>query len=356
MASLSADDEHRAHALMWLALCAGARVALAVPLDASNAPATAPAPSVVEHARWLTRGQQVEPVLLAGLRALGIPAQEARPHSRLVQLHTLRKTRTAVSSALESTGVPHMFIKGAALEGWLWGGKGWRGALDVDVVVEARHEHVARGVLHTLGYLQQVPRGRVASTHFGKERLFTAPPPWSPVDLHIRVLNRPFKEHTRALLQRRVVQPQPDGTRVPMPAGEDTLWLMAGNLAGDRFIPRIKLSLDAWALTQTQRLDWDAVVSRARAAGVDASLWALLRLVVVRLGGTVPPAVLAALRPIAPLAQWLETLAGVHGVPPRIRRRWQRVFLMDWPLSQQLGFPPHAVARWLALRAMDQVL
>lgn len=347
-----------ADALVWKALS----LALAQLQQAGEPPEIQPLPPlpVVDEALWLARGQQLEPLV-----ALGLARMTGEDHAQASALRVRAAASAAVSLSVQRqlsnglwrAGVRHAFLKGAAANARWWHGAAWRGSLDVDVLVHPTDGHVARGVLAALGWTPARSVSHPVTQRAGKELTYMPPDARAgvPVDLHTAAVNDPpLHDDTAGILARAQHLPLRHGGTLMVPEPEDMLWLAAGNLAGDRFLPRYKQAVDAWCLLVREPVDFALVQQRARAAGCDWALWALLRLVQVRLGAMVPQPVLTELAPPAWVLPAVETVAGIHGPPPRPLGRWRRLFQQDWVLSQRAGWPLHAAARWAVLRGLDR--
>jgi hypothetical protein len=326
-------------------------------LRAAASSSTSWAPALESHppsAEWVLRGvadrlrgQQMEAMGQAGFKALGWPwPAELTTHGARGRAVLLQSTRLDVSDQLKRRGIPHVFFKGALTDPLWWGGRGLRGGLDVDVLVSPRDFKGAREALVSGGFHEEIPAGHPVTTRVSKERTLVRGP--AAVDLHRRLLNSPpFHDDPDGVLRRAVEHATASGA-IWGPCLEDVLVLSAGNLAGDRFLPRVKLGLDAWAAV-IGGADVGVAAERARTWGCAWSFWALAALLQGRLNA--PSMVSNAPPPPRWLQPWLRHLA--VQAPLRIPGPLPQLLFQAWPLSERLGWPLHQSARWLALRTAD---
>lgn len=294
---------------------------------------------------------QLDGLVADGLLARGVAlpagaAERARRRS-LAQAVMLSTARAAVHDAFHAAGVPHVFLKGAVTDAAFLGGRGRRGVSDLDVLVPAAAEPEAHGALLALGYRRDLPPRHVATTLASKERCYLAAGQLA-VDLHVRALNSPpFGDDTPGILARAADWETPDGTRIPGPGAEDLVVIAVGNLAGDRFLPRYKMAVDAWGAL-AHAADAAVVEQRCRALGLGWAWWALAELLAARwqlsLHAALPP---PWARPV------LAGLAGVHGAPWRTPDKGLGALLAGWPWTERPDGALRAALRWAALRARD---
>lgn len=343
-----ADAWHRDH-LLWSALDAGLGLGL---LPASRVP-EAPPVHVVAALLTRARGMQLHAAAALGARALGWPLPpEVDPAAlaRQALAHALvhQATRQRVTRAFSRAGVTHVFLKGALMDPLFFGGRGLRGSLDVDVLVSPAQWKPAQQALWAEGFSRELPVGHPVTARAGKELTFRSGD--AVVDLHRGRMNSPpFVEDVDAVLARSTEYPVRGGV-IPGASPEDLVVGLVGNLANDRFLPRIKLGLDAAVLLARGGVDVAVVAQRCGDAGCAGAGWVLGQLLRAH-GMWAGPDLAAA--PYGLLRPWLGLLGGVFGEVPHPTSHLAREVLEAWPWSGRWGYPPVALARWALLRTAD---
>lgn len=264
----------------------------------------------------------------------------------------LHEHRRRVSAALDAREIPHVYLKGALSDALHWRGSGLRGTSDLDVLVAAGDADHAVQALSVLDARElDFSRYRV-SVGLGHARVLSLPTAGDLiVDLHTSLISEPpFRDPSEEVLQRAVVYRTAVGD-IRGPEREDALLFAAANLASDGFSGRAKLALDAACLLDEGGLRSDVVLARASEWGCAAAVWALLRIVEVRLGGRPDPSLMSALRPASRRRRaLLEALAGVHTAPLRLRGEPTRALFAPSSSSALAS-----LLRWGSLRVLDEL-
>jgi hypothetical protein len=297
-------------------------------------------------------------MVASGLQSLGVPDSmidlEERKSRSLRRALLLEHDRMSVSRALTSMGVDHLFFKGALSDPIWWGGRGMRGASDLDVLVTPSAEEESILALKGLGYRRVRTSTHLATEDASKERLFYHADLRShfPVDLHLGLLNSPpYRDPTDQVFQRAFIYEAATGT-IRGPSREDLLLLAAGNLGQSCFPERYKLAVDTACLLTREKLNLEMVLDRAAQWHVSMPLWGLLRLVQERLNIPLPERFLDEIAPVHLLRRIIERVAGVRSSPWHPGRGIKHV-LASWPLSGRTFWPIIATWQWACLRLAD---
>lgn len=295
-----------------------------------------------------------------GLQRLGA-AEDAtglneRAKRALRRALILEHDRVTISNALSAQHIDHLFFKGSLSDPLWWGGRGMRGATDVDILVPRSAEDSAARALISLGYERKQILTHLATEDASKERLFHHSDFQAhfPVDLHLGLLNEPpYCDPADQVFRRAVVYETAAGA-IRGPSYEDMMLLAAGNLGQSCFAERYKLAVDAACLLLREKLDLNIVASRAAQWGVTIPLWGLLRLVEERLHVPAPAWFLDRLAPFRPIRRVVERVAGVRRAPWHPEGTGGLV-LAGWPLTGRPFWPLEATWRWARLRIADRV-
>jgi hypothetical protein len=297
-------------------------------------------------------------MVACGFQRLGVPKEstglDERTPKALIRALILDHDRAAIGNAFLARGIEHLFFKGALSDALWWGGRGMRGASDIDVLVLRSAENEATHALLNLGYERHWIPTHLATEDASKERLFHHHDSKShfPVDLHIGLLNEPpYRDCADQVLQRAIVYETAVGP-IRGPCLEDMLVFAGGNLGQSCFAERYKLVVDAACLMLHEKLDLHIVASRADQCHITVPLWGLMRLIETRLQIPVPDWFLDRLTPRLPIKGIVERVAGVHNIPWHPKSSSGIVFA-SWPLSGCLFWPLIAASRWAMLRIAD---
>lgn len=274
-----------------------------------------------------------------------------------------------ILDALRDVGVCTLVLKGAYLAEHVWPTPALRPMSDIDLLARVADHERALEVLSSLGYApgaRAVPTFRHAAALCRAGRI--------PVDLHhtLDPCLPPFALPPDALWER--ARPC---TVAGVPAcalgPEDLLLHIATHMGYSHLLGTSLVSVcdvRAWVERFGPSADWDAIVARARAAGVRRFVYAALALAERALDAEVPRAPMAALRSpaddvvvegaLALLAAPPFVVVGAQAVtdpndtPPRRVARVARALLLS-PLRESLGpaLPAHTAERTLGAPARD---
>jgi hypothetical protein len=297
-------------------------------------------------------------MVASGLQRLGVPKEsidlDERTTKALRRALILDHDRVAIGNAFTARDIDHIFFKGALSDPLWWGGRGMRGATDIDVLVPRSAENEATHTLMDIGYERHRIPTHQATEDASKERSFHPRDSKShyPVDLHIGLLDDPpYHDPADQVLQRAIVYKTAVGP-IRGPCLEDMLVLAGGNLGQSCFAERYKLAVDAAYLILHEKLDLRIVASRADQCHVTVPLWGLMRLIEARLQIPVPDWFLDQLTPRLPIRGIVERVAGVRKIPWHPKSS-SGIVLASWPLSGRLFWPLVATSRWAMLRIAD---
>ncbi len=246
-----------------------------------------------------------------------------------------------------------VYLKSAWSEPVLYGGRGERTGIDVDVLVEEPRFVAFARALERHGFVRAVHPNHPVSAYAGKDWSFDAPAGYVAVDLH-RALAMPpwFHLPGEGPLARAISYDSLDGPIVSL-APEDQVVFLAAHLGTHC------LDLDDRHLEDIVRLcarfpvDWQVVVARAREAGLFGALTICAAALKER-GVDVPT---AALGPLG-TADWRGVLLRRFVDPRTMTRRrhlperLELVTLMP-VLSDKRAILPRFVIDYAGLRARD---
>ncbi len=268
----------------------------------------------------------------------------------------LQHDRARIGSAFDAAHIAHAFLKGALIDAVFFDGRGVREVADIDVLIHRADDVLAWRAMVGAGYHRFVPASSSATDDAAKERLHRREDgrPGFDVDLHLGLINEPpFHDFAVDALRRRVVYATSVGA-IPGLCPEDMLVHMGGNVGGDWLGAHAKLAGDTALLLGRFSIDLATVASRARRAGCDVALWALLRVAAERHGARVPAWLLAELAPTSMLRR--RAVERVLAGSVQARSQAERLVRIDWPLCGRPLWPIEKTARWASLRVQDRWL
>jgi hypothetical protein len=264
--------------------------------------------------------------LLAPLTAIAAqvpPAVLRRVGERVVHLAAinLRYTRQLATllDHLQAHGIRALAFKGPSLAAGMYGHLGARSSADLDLLVDRRSALRVRPLLMAQGYtLPPRRRKRGGALLYGlapgagrDDTLYPPHDDLAMVDVHVAFAfwTQGVRLDTRAMFAQAITI-EISGVRVPTLCADDLLLVLAihGMMHG-WCILRLVRDIDVVA---SHVADWDAVLSRARAARMRRVLHVALLLAHDLLGTRLPPHVLAT-------AAQDETAGAIAAsVPPRL--------------------------------------
>lgn len=228
-----------------------------------------------------------------------------------------------------AAGLRVVVYKGAALAARLYDEPWTRAMTDVDVLIgapQAAHFHdlLAR---HAFTPLATSP-GRTWSVKASHERTFV---PAAPGARLIDVHTAPAQPARYQFAVDEMLARSEPGRLFEAPVyfltAADELLVMAANQAHDHYRLGLLRYLDAWLLTTRAAVDWEALLTTARTAGVATAAWLTLTNASRVAGAVVPATVLEALRPPPLRGAWLRAALDLddsgeprHALPRRLEQ------------------------------------
>jgi len=242
-------------------------------------------------------------------------------------------------------GMRVVIYKGAAIAARHYDQPWTRAMTDVDVLIAPSDEPRLRALLARHGWTPlPTPAGRVWSVKASHERTF-APPPHLEGARLLDVHTAPAQPARYRFPVADMLRQARPGTLFETPVhfltAADELLVMAANQAHDHYRFGLLRYLDAWLLIERTAVDWEALITSARRAGVAAAAWLTLTHARRIAGAAVPEPVLARLRPWFAREAWLRAAFDLRswGEPRRALPRRLEQFLLLYPtLDRPFGF------------------
>ena len=273
-----------------------------------------------------------------------------------------RQTQAEIMSAAERAGVPLISLKGLALGLLVYGDLAARSQWDIDLLVDPLRLADGQRLLAEIGFRPAENRGLASwyrHWHYDQRwsRLLDTEQPelaGEQVELHWD-FTQPgtHRLDLAALLRRSVVLPAaPDLGPVLSP--EDRLLTLGTHWAMDDRASSLRSLFEIATLAGDPTLNWSALVSRARDAGLRTALWLALDAAWRAFEAPVPDLASTALAPGArSMRLWRERLplAALADRPDFASKPWR---LLRWPT---LFLPDRVAARGrrVALAAIKSV-
>lgn len=280
---------------------------------------------------WL-HGQGLSAYAFHQLRATGAlaklpPELQARLRGRYytaagdAELHA--RELTEVLDALACTGIVPIVFKGAALAFTVYPDPACRPMGDLDLWLCDEEMSRAQAALEAVGYRQYVKGARplaLQAQREGEIQLIGRQPGHGLVELHWGVFAGEWLRRTAAVdsagLRERTVQVTLSGRPARTLAAEDAIIQLAVHLAVNHQMayPGARGLLDIALVTINNRVDWDAVVQRARAWRVSVATWLVLALTAELFGLHDAHAASLQLQPVPARRQLLAYFTGPQAV------------------------------------------
>jgi hypothetical protein len=264
----------------------------------------------------------VLPLVCASLRPLAgqapIPTAwleraQRRFYATLLRNTALADELTRVCAALSAVGVQAIPVKGIVLGETVYGNLALRPAADLDVLVRPPDLPAARATLRALGYAQRAEPLFSELHHPYHDPQYFHPAAGGEIclELHWALWAARFFHLGADALWERAGVTQLRGAEVRLLSPEDTLLHLA--IHRSRSALRLRFLCDVAELLHLHAavLDWDYLISQARAAGARTALFFALALPVELLGAPLPAEVLPQLRVSRIKRRMLENTCGV---------------------------------------------
>lgn len=219
---------------------------------------------------------------------------QRRLYATLMRNNALADEMTQLIGSLRDAGVEGLPIKGIVLAETLYGSLALRPAADIDVLVHPRDLTAARTALAARGYTQSAE-----PSFTDLEHPFHDPPYFLEsrtgqicLELHWGLWSERFFHLGADALWERAVAVRIHNTPMRILSPEDTLLHLA--IHRSRSPLRLRLVCDFAELLRRHgaTLDWDAVLSRAGAAGARTAMFYSLALAQDLLGAPLPAGIL----------------------------------------------------------------
>lgn len=272
----------------------------------------------------------------------------------IVQSMAVKAQRIMLDEIGRDVGSPVLYLKSAWADPVLYGGRGERTGLDIDVLVRPASAPAFGWALEARGFRKCVLPWCRATMRFAAHAWTYVPPPGLvPVDLHVGLEARPWwTMDAHACIDRTVAYDSLDGPILSLCA-EDQMVFAVLHYARHGFGLDQRHISDMARLIETRALDWAAVQDRARWGGLLLPLFLFAE--ALRSRGAGVPALrwptdrLFALR--------LRHARGWVATAPELRRTRPRSRVLDEARLAVLSgrpsaFPRH-VARFALLRTLD---
>lgn len=239
--------------------------------------------------------QAVSGVVRGALQAAGIPALDMPLHdqARAAGARTLavEKDVRDVVACLDSGGIPHLLLKGAALAAEVWQPAWWREYEDLDVMVRREDAEAVDSALGALGYARRRKRSRglaAAEERADGGRSYVSPSRLD-LDLHWSISKSvfPLDLDTRGWW-RRARRIDVAGTSARSLGPEDLLLYLSIHGCKDLWRRRVWVGDIARVLRRYPLVDGSWVVREAARSGTLRMLGLALALAAVLLDGPLP--------------------------------------------------------------------
>jgi len=264
----------------------------------------------------------------------------------------IRRQRIVLDEVGREVGTRVVYLKAAWADPVLYGGRGARLGVDVDVLVSASKFEAFAQALARRGFRRQEHPAHPVSAFVGKDWTFDAPAGFVPVDLHRSLAVPPWFDLPGAgPLDRAREYESLDGPILSL-SPEDQVVFLAAHYGTHVFDLDDRHLGDVVRLLRTHAVDWLAVEARGREAGLSVVL--ALCLSAIRAQGIDLPARLLAPSGGAFRARWLQRFVDVPALARR--RRWPRqleLLLLMPALSDRPTALPRFLARYLRYRIAD---
>lgn len=242
---------------------------------------------------------------------------------RMVRSMAIRRQRLLLSEIGDRVGTRVAYLKAAWADPVLYGARGERSGVDVDVLVSSSRFEAFAAELTRAGFTRQEHPRHPVSAYAGKDWTFDAPPGYAQVDLHRALAVPPwFDLPGDAPLERAVAYESVDGPILSLSI-EDQVVFLAAHHATHAFDLDARHREDVVRLLERHPVDWTLVAERARRAHLTPSLGLCATALAAR-GVQVPPE--------------LTTPGGVDA----LRRRWLERFVAVPALERTAALPRQA--------------
>jgi hypothetical protein len=275
------------------------------------------------------------------------------PGAGLAQSLRIQQQRRELSALGAELGTDVLFLKGAWADPVLYGGRGERWSNDIDILVAADVFSAFGAALRARGYEPRRVATHPVTVAAQRARLYHAPPPALPVDVHRGLSHRPwFDLPAAACMARAHSYPSVDGPIRSLSPDDQVLFAAAHYAQHGLELDRRHVD-DVERLVRRFPVDWQVVGRRARRGGLPLALgWLCEEL--HRRGADVP----AEHRRLDPIAR-LRLAAALDVARPgpwrRHLREGRRRVLTLALLSTRPTALPRFAARYLALRTADWI-
>jgi len=283
---------------------------------------------------------------------------ERRDKARIRGLWLERGARR-VLNALEKVGIADVApLKGSYLLPCIYQDYGMRTTNDVDLLVRKAEFESCHQCMLEEGYVFiPKPAGRPISQRFHYERSYRAPE-GHVVDLHwgmaqetrVRRFYDEMWEHSSPIMRGPLA-----GFRAFRP--EEVFLILVIHIGQDNFQGPFRQWVDLVTLLNFQDLDFDLVVNRARAAGVEVLLWCVLERLKILGCLSIDQNELRIIGPRGPHKRYLKRLMEGEGLTPLPFQMSNRLAQIIIALPAMDGWPQRGAVVWeqVSLRLRDVI-
>jgi hypothetical protein len=264
-----------------------------------------------------------------------------------------RRQRVLLDDIGEEVGTEVAYLKAAWADPVLYGGRGERTGVDVDVLVHPRRFEAFAAALTARGFTRQVHPRHPVSAYAGKDWTFAAPRGYIQVDLHRALAMVPwFDLGGEGPLARSIEYDSVDGP-IRSLSPEDQVVFLAAHYATHVFDLDDRHLTDVVRLLEQRSVDWGLVIERASAAHLLAAL-SLCAAGLEGRGVAVPGALVAPVGSLGLRRRCLEQVVAVPELERRIPRSRALDVLVVLPLlSDRVAALPRFMARYMSHRVAD---
>lgn len=273
----------------------------------------------------------------------------------LVHSLAIRRQRALLDEVAAEVGAKIAYLKAAWADPVLYGGRGERTGIDVDVLIDPIRFEAFAAVLERRGFSRQRHPRHPVSAYEGKDWTFDAPKGFVPVDLHRALAVPPwFDLSAEGPLDRSLAYDSIDGPIVSL-CPEDQVVFLAAHCATHVFDLDERHLGDIVRLLATRSVDWSVVAERAAAAYLRGPLYLCAHALAAR-GVSVPRSILKPTGLAAVRARVLERFISVPGLEKKavLPRQAELVVLLPL-LSNRTSALPRFFVRYARHRGRDWV-
>lgn len=273
----------------------------------------------------------------------------------LVHSLAIRRQRALLDQVAAEVDAKIAYLKAAWADPVLYGGRGERTGVDVDVLVAPGRFEAFAAALERRGFSRQRHPRHPVSAYEGKDWTFDAPRGFVPVDLHRALAVPPwFDLPAEGPLDRSLAYDSIDGPIVSL-CPEDQVVFLAAHCATHVFDLDDRHLSDIVRLLAMRPVDWSVIADRASAAYLGGALYLCAHALAAR-GVDVPRSILEPTGRAAVRARLLGRRFSVPALTKKVPLPRQAELLVLMPLlSDRASALPRFIVRYGLSRARDWI-